>query len=74
MKKKIIYLIFSIAMALLGFTLIFSSSVSNSVAFSIGQPLFYGFLPIVVYFAILLFFNLDNVKSQYKLFNYYLLV
>lgn len=72
MKLKITYLLFSIVVVLLGFFLIFSPKISDSIAFNIGQPLFYGFLPILIYFLILLFFNLDRIKSQYKLFNYYL--
>ena len=82
MKKKIIYFTLSILIILVGYVLVFPENyigcsflklcTQNYVGFSIGQSLFFGFIPILIWFFVCLFLDFKKIKFSYNVFNYWL--
>jgi len=84
MKKKIIYLTFSLLMILVGFILISPENsigcsflklcTDNYIGFSVGRVLFFSFMPIAIWFFFCLFISSDRIKKSYSLFNVFFLI
>ncbi len=81
--KKIIFIILAILLTIAGYILIFPESVGyclpygciNSFrVFSLGQPLFFGMLPITLTFLIFLFIKAEKTNWLYKIFIPYFIV
>lgn len=81
MKKKIMYLIIIIAINFVGFYILSpeifnvckNSCFTNPVTFGIGQPLFFGMIPISITFLLFLFIKNEKVDYLYKIFTFYIL-
>lgn len=79
MKKKLLYLILIILINFIGFYLLSpetfnvckNSCFTNPITFGIGQPLFFGMLPITLTFLIFLFVKNERIGNLYKIFIYY---
>lgn len=83
MKKKLIYFVLSLILIIIGYTLISPESIGfckpygcmNSFrVFAVGQPLFFGILPITLTFLVLLFIKNERIGNLYKIFLPYFLV
>ena len=82
MKKKFIYLLLIIMINFVGFYILSpeifnvckNSCFTNPTTFGIGQPLFFGMLPITLTFFIFLFIKNERMGNLYKIFVYYFLV
>lgn len=81
MKKKLIYLFIVLMLNVIGFYFLspetfgvcVNSCFTDPVSFGVGQPLFFGTLPITIAFLIFLFIHTDKVDKIYKMFPIYLL-
>jgi len=71
---KTTYLVFSGVMVLVGFLLVFASVDIYNISYLIGEPILFGFVPVLIYFSVSYFLNESKILFQYKLFNYYLIV